>query len=265
MDEFTVCTIMEANPVYVEASDFITRARQLIRDFHLRTLPVIDEKKKVIGIITEKDVLNITSTKSNITVDGYVIETPVITAEMDMKQAARTMIETGFTRLPVVDTARGNTLDGLISIIDIFNNLPPSDNPGGTVGEYMSRNVKTCTPDDPLSSIWMNMIREGFSGYPVVDKQNRPKGMITRYDILSSGGVRIEREDDHGSRIGTSSKVARIMSTPPFTITPDAALKEAIEMMRRLDVHRLCVVDPEKLVGIIDIHDIVRAYIDGMI
>ncbi len=265
MDKLTVRAIMEKHPVYVEAFDFITRARQLMRDFHHRTLPVVDEKNRVIGILTEKDVLNVTSTKSNITVNGYVIETPIISAKTDMKQAARIMIETGFTCLPVVDTARGNALNGIISITDIFNNLDPSDIPEGTVSKFMSENVKTCTPDDSLSRIWMNMIREGFSGYPVVDKQNRPKGMITRYDILSSGGVRIEREGEHGTRIGTSSRVARIMSTPPFTITTDASLKKAIEMMTRLDVHRLCVVDPEKLVGIIDIHDIVRACIDGRI
>ena len=38
MDKLTVRAIMEKHPVYVEASDFITRARQLIRDFHHRTL-----------------------------------------------------------------------------------------------------------------------------------------------------------------------------------------------------------------------------------
>jgi CBS domain-containing protein len=150
---------MEKHPVYVEASDFITRARQLMRDFHHRTLPVVDEKNRVIGILTEKDVLNVTSTKSNITVNGYVIETPIISAKTDMKQAARIMIETGFTCLPVVDTARGNALNGIISITDIFNNLDPSDIPEGTVSKFMSENVKTCTPDDSLSRIWMNMIK----------------------------------------------------------------------------------------------------------
>jgi CBS domain-containing protein len=258
MYKLTVNDIMEKHPVYVKVSDLITRARQLMRDFHHRTLPVMDEKNRVIGIITEKEVLNITSTKSNITVNGYIIETPVISEEMEMKQAARIMIETGFTSIPVVDS-RSNSLKGIVGIIDIFNNLDPSDIPEGTVSEFMSEDVKTCTQDDSLSKIWMNMIREGFSGYPVVDKQNRPIGMITKYDILSSGGVRIEREDEHGTRIRTSSRVGRIMSTPPFTINTDASLKKAIEMMTRLDVQLLCVVDPEKLVGIIDIHDIVRA------
>lgn len=259
MYKLTVHDIMEKHPVYVEASDLITRARQLMRDFHHGTLPVVDEKNRVIGIITEKDVLNITSTKSNITVNGYIIETPVISEEMEMKQAAGIMIETGFTCIPVVDTSRRNSLKGIVGIIDIFKNLDPSDIPEGTVSEFMSEDVRTCTQDDSLSRIWMNMISEGFSGYPVVDKQNRPIGMITKYDILSSGGVRIEREDEHGTRIRTSSRVGRIMSTPPFTITTDASLKKAIEMMTKLDVQLLCVVDPEKLVGIIDIHDIVRA------
>ena len=55
------------------------------------------------------------------------------------------------------------------------------------------------------------------------------------------------------------------MSTAPFTITTDASIKKAIEMMIRLDINRLCVVDPEKLAGITDINDIVRAYTNGRI
>ena len=38
MDKLTVRAILEKHPVYVESSDFITRTRQLIRDFHHRIL-----------------------------------------------------------------------------------------------------------------------------------------------------------------------------------------------------------------------------------
>lgn len=261
MGKLTARDVMEKRPEFIGADDFMTRARQLMRDHHHRTLPVVNGMKKVLGIITEKDILNITSTKSNVTVNGYITETPVITSEMDIAQAARLMMDAMITRIPVVASEGDRTLVGIISIVDIFNNLDISQIPGRTVEEFMSTKVKTCFPVDSLAKIWMNMIQEGYSGFPVVDKHNKPIGMITRYDIIRSGGVRIEREDEHGSRIGTSSVVSRIMSTPPFTISPDAPLNEAIEMMIRLDVGRLLVTNPERLVGIIDRHDIVRAYL----
>ncbi len=52
------------------------------------------------------------------------------------------------------------------------------------------------------------------------------------------------------------------MSTPAYTITPEASLKEAIEMMLKLDVRRLCVTNRDKLVGIINRYDVVKACIN---
>lgn len=259
----TIEDIMEHRPIYIKEDDFMTRARQLIRDHHHRTLPVVDEKKKVLGVITEQDVLNITSTKSNITVKGYISTTPAVTKDMDVRQVAGLMIQSGITRIPVTNSLTDKTLMGIVSIVDIFKNLDLSGLPDKRVEEYMSRQVKTCSPEDPLAKIWINMIQEGYSGYPVVDKHKNPIGMVTRFDIIKNGTVRIEREDEHGSRMGTSTKVSRVMSTPAFTTTPDALLKDVIRTMMHLDVGRLCVVNQKKLVGIIDRHDMVRAYIDS--
>jgi len=263
MDTLHVRDIMQKHTAYVNDNDFMTYARQLMRDYHHRILPVLDESKIVLGIISEKDVLNITSTKSNITVKGFITETPVITEYMSLEQTVKIFSESGFTAIPVVYSLDDRTLKGVISVVDIFNNLDPLNIPEKMIDELMTRNVKTCTPDEPLAKIWNNMIREGYSGYPVVDKHNNPIGMITRRDIINSGKIRIEREDEHGTRIGTSSSVSRIMSTPSYNITPKASILDAIEMMIKYDVGRLCVVDHDKLVGIIDKHDVVEAYLNS--
>ena len=260
MDTLHVQDIMQKHSAYVNDNDFMTYARHLMRDDNHRILPVVNEKRNVLGIISEKDVLNITSTKSNITVKGFVTETPVITEDMGLEQAVKILSESGFTAIPVVYSLDDRTLKGMISVVDIFNNLDPLKIPEKSIDELMTRNVKTCTPDEPLAKIWNNMIREGYSGYPVVDKHNYPMGMISRRDIIKSGKIRIEREDEHGTRMGTSSSVSRIMSTPSYNISPKASIRDAIEMMIKYNVGRLCVVDLDKLVGIIDRHDVVGAY-----
>lgn len=260
MDTLQVQNIMEKYPVYVNENDFMTHARQLMRDHHHKILPVLNGNKMVSGVISEKDVLNITSTKSNITVKGFVTATPIMTGNIKIMEAARILSESGFTAVPVIASINDQTLEGIIGIIDILNNLDPAKIRDKKIDDFMTRNVKTCTSDDPVAKIWNNMIGEGYSGYPVVDKHNHPIGMITRRDILESGHIRIEREDKHGTRIGTSSSVSKIMSTPSYNISPDASIEDAIEMMMKLDVGRLCVVNRDELVGIIDRHDIVKAY-----
>ena len=55
--------IMSRDPLYVEDSTFLTNARQLIRDNHVRGLPVVDGQKRVLGIVTTQDMLRVTSTQ----------------------------------------------------------------------------------------------------------------------------------------------------------------------------------------------------------
>ncbi|MCG7848146.1 MAG: CBS domain-containing protein [ANME-2 cluster archaeon] len=252
---------MDNHPVSININDYVTHARQLMRDYHM-TLPVVDDNKAVQGIISEQDILNITSTKSNVTVKGYTTEIPVITGDMDIKQAVAIMIQSKTSVVPVLESTRNRKLCGALSIADIFKNLDQSDVPDRQVKEFMTQKVKTCSSDDHLAKVWTNMVEKGYSGYPVLDNHNMLVGMVTRYDIIKSGGIRIEREDEHGSRIGTSSRISHIMSKPAYTITPEASLKEAIEMMLNLDVGRLCVTNREKLVGIIDRYDIAKACIN---
>ena len=54
--------ILSRDPLYVEDSTFLTNARQLIRDNHVRGLPVVNSQKHVVGIVTTQDMLRVTST-----------------------------------------------------------------------------------------------------------------------------------------------------------------------------------------------------------
>jgi len=115
--------VMTRNPVFVHDSDFMTYARHLMRERHYRTLPVVDNKNKVIGILTEKELLNIFSTKSNVTVKGFASEFPFVYPEMDMMQAAKLMIEACIGRVPVLKSGQDMTMVGILSVVDIFRNL----------------------------------------------------------------------------------------------------------------------------------------------
>jgi CBS domain-containing protein len=257
--------IMTRNPVFLHDSDFMTHARQVMRDQHKRTIPVVDSKNRVIGILTEKDLLNIYSTRSNVTVEGFASEFPEVYPEMEMMQAAKLMIEAGLGRVPVLKSGHEKTIAGILSIVDIFRNLKLDKIPAKKIKEtmvkdIMVKDVKTCSPKDNIAKVWLNMKQSGFSGYPVV-KDGQVVGMITRRNIINAGYARIEREDDHGTKSTMSPPVEKIMSTPVYSLSPETTLKEAIQAFLKLDVGRLSVVDNGKLSGIIDRSDIIRAFI----
>lgn len=252
--------VMTKNPVFLQDSDFMTQARQVMRDRHFRTMPVIDAKKRVVGILTEKELLNIYSTKSNVTVQGFTSEFPFVYPEMDMMEAAKLMIEADMGRVPVLKSGQDMTLAGLLSIVDIFRNIKPEKIPPKKLHEIMTTDVKTVSHKDNIAKVWMNMKETGFSGFPVL-KNGELVGMVTRRNIINAGYARIEREDNQGTKSTMSPAVEKIMSTPAYSLSSESMLAEAIEAFLKLDVGRISVTNEGKLVGIVDRNDIIKAFI----
>ena len=46
---------MTANPLTISAETLLPDARQLLTDYHFRHLPVVDEKNRLIGVISDRD------------------------------------------------------------------------------------------------------------------------------------------------------------------------------------------------------------------
>lgn len=257
--------IMSENPVYVIENDFITHARQLIRDRYFRSLPVVDKQNRVIGILTDQDVLKIYSTRSNITISGFVQEYPIITPETEITNAVRLMLTAEQEVLPVVKSLQDKTLIGIVSIIDIFKNLfIIKEIPSIKVGSIMTTDVITCSNKDPVSKVWLNMNQYEYSGIPVLSDKGELVGIITRHDIIKAGYARLKKEDDRSLHSSGSPKVEKIMSTPAHTVTPETSIKDAIKLLLQFDIGRLIVVDNihnNKMVGIIDRYDLIKACI----
>jgi CBS domain-containing protein len=252
--------IMTKNPVFLHDTDFMTHARQMIRDHNKRTLPVVDTKKRVIGMLSEKDALNIYSTKSNVTVEGFTSGFPEVYPDMDIMHAAKIMVDADVGRVPVIRSSHDKTLAGILSTVDIFRNLNLDRSPGKKIEDVMTRNVKSCSPEDSIAKVWLNMKEMGFSGFPVV-KDGQLVGMVTRRNIIRAGYARIEREDEHGTKSTMSPPVEKVMSSPAYTLSPQTTLKDAIKAFIKLDVGRLSVVSGGTLIGIVDRNDIIKAFI----
>jgi len=253
--------IMSKDPLYVEDSTFLTKARQLIRDNHVRGLPVVNSQKHVMGIITSKDMLRVTSTRSNVTVAGFTTAVPLVTGQTDMLEAARLMLTDKSILLPVVQSDKNPVLMGVVSLLDVFMNIDSNKLPDKRISEVMSTDVVTAGPDDAITKVWNKMIDSDLTGLPVI-KAGKPIGMITMFDILKRGWARISKEDDRRPVDSTQMHVEKLMSTPLYKVLPEDSLLTALKTMVNYDVGRISVVDGEgKLVGIVDRYDLIKTYL----
>ncbi|NMB85610.1 MAG: Inosine-5'-monophosphate dehydrogenase [Methanosaeta sp. PtaB.Bin018] len=252
--------ILSRDPLYVEDSTYLTKARQLIRDHHVRGLPVVNDNKHVLGIVTAQDMLRVTSTKSNVTVAGFMVQAPLVTGQMDMFDAARLMLKEKSALLPVIESMDKPRLRGVVTLLDVFKHIDLEKVPKKQIQEVMSTKVITASPDDPVTKVWDKMVEEDFTGLPVV-KDGKPIGMITRFDILKRGWARISKESETRPVDSTQMRIEKLMSSPIYSIKPDDSLASAIELMRKYEIGRISIVDEGKLVGIVDRNDLIKGYL----
>eukprot|EP00199_Chlamydomonas_sp_CCMP681_P001981 CAMPEP_0119107482 /NCGR_PEP_ID=MMETSP1180-20130426/10462_1 /TAXON_ID=3052 ORGANISM="Chlamydomonas cf sp, Strain CCMP681" /NCGR_SAMPLE_ID=MMETSP1180 /ASSEMBLY_ACC=CAM_ASM_000741 /LENGTH=348 /DNA_ID=CAMNT_0007092977 /DNA_START=181 /DNA_END=1224 /DNA_ORIENTATION=- len=136
------------------------------------------------------------------------------------------------------------------SYTDLFS--PTVTCPLGGVAEVMrgndvGRGVLVCAPDETLEAIIPRLSE--VTGLPVISKTGRVCGVISRKDI-----IRVRKAS--GS---LQDLVSKHMTCPAVTIQSTAAVQDAADLMLRLKIRRLPVVDENSLpIGILSRSDIFK-------
>ncbi len=122
------------------------------------------------------------------------------------------------------------------------------------VEQLMTRNVRACEPDDPLSAAAQIMWEEDCGCVPVVSHANGAAtvvGMITDRDVCMAAYTQ--------GRPLQATKVQSAMAKSLCTCRPTDAVSVALKVMRTNQLHRLPVVDAgDHLVGILSLTDVAR-------
>jgi acetoin utilization protein AcuB len=122
---------MTRNPIFIRPDTPVTEAQALMKREKIHHLPVLDKEDKLVGIVTEKDLLyaspsvattlsvfEMTSLLAKLRVDKVMSRDVVSIAEdVPLEEAARIMADRRIGGLPIV---RGKSLVGMITESDLF-------------------------------------------------------------------------------------------------------------------------------------------------
>jgi CBS domain-containing protein len=252
--------IMNERHPFIYEDELATRARAIIRDFALRILPATDDHKKLLGKVSRRDIMTISSSVSPIRVKGIMTPAKHVAAmDDDVATTIKTMLKADVWYAPVVTSAQDKTYRGVVGLENFIEPLIRT-NPEKLlkdVSELMTKNVVTCCPEDEVGSIWRLMQEKRLGGLPVV-KNGRLVGMVTQKDLLESGSVLPTFEAQKG-RFQASSKISSIMKTGVTAVKPSTKMIQVAKVMVSKDVGRVPVEDDNgKLVGIVDREDVAR-------
>jgi acetoin utilization protein AcuB len=116
-----VCEHMTPNPVTITAATDLQAALWVLQERGFRRLPITDTTGRIVGVVTERDLLLAVSHYPNNPIEVESIMTRLVvttTPETLLAEAAMLMVSNKIGGLPVVDTDQ--QVVGIITESDIF-------------------------------------------------------------------------------------------------------------------------------------------------
>jgi len=130
MKEMPVSNIMTTNPVTADINDSLRHVNTLLKEHHIRHLPVVSGKS-LVGIISKTDILRLSfgdmfegQKEADETVFDLLrlrevmVDRPVVVSEdQSIQEVARKFMQVDFHAMPVVN---GSELRGMVSTTDLI-------------------------------------------------------------------------------------------------------------------------------------------------
>jgi CBS domain-containing protein len=190
----SISEIMETNVISLNVKDSLKDALNTMLKEKIGGIPITDEDGTVKAIVSERDfVFLISGIVTGNTVEGFMSK-KIVTAPSDMSvgAAAKSMINNGFRRLPVL---RDNVLIGIITASDIMRFLGDGDMfdrlvTGNAkevfqvpVSSLLTREIIFTKSDVDLGEAANVMMDKDVGSLPVLE-DGELKGIITERDFV---------------------------------------------------------------------------------
>jgi CBS domain-containing protein/PII-like signaling protein len=219
LPDVSVGDVMTWNPEAVEPTTPIAEVTERLAGRDYTALPVVDQHHRVIGVISDTDMLGAGLTRLSVSLHKVIgpdlvaeyltrlkgegktardaMTTPAVTVTpaTSIKDAAHLMHLEKLKRLPVVDEQ--NRLVGVLGRLDIFQSITsgyarrtvphtiklPQEH--RTVAQVMEREVITVPETAPLADVVGKLLESDVKRVVVVDASRRVTGIITDSDIVA--------------------------------------------------------------------------------
>jgi CBS domain-containing protein len=189
-------SIMTSKVVYAETTESFSDVLGKMIKHGYSSMPIVKKPKKLVGIITEYDVVHYLSGRSsNESVHKYMSRNPVVASpDISINSAAKLMVSNGFRRIPL---NKEGAMVGIVTATDIvryigegsaFRRIMMDEMEqvmARPVEEIMMTNVVTVDKDLPIGEA-APMIRSSGVGAVLVRDNGELAGILTERDIITA-------------------------------------------------------------------------------
>lgn len=131
------------------------------------------------------------------------------------------------------------------------------------VADLMQLDLVTVAPEASVAEAETMLAVNHLTALPVVDRDGRLVGVVSASDIVAASV-----ENDEASQLAalhSGTPVQALMTARPFTVGPEAEVREAARLMLYAGIHRLYVTKDDRPLGVISTSDVVRGVALGRV
>jgi CBS domain-containing protein len=273
--------VMTTRVVSVRPETSIDRARYLLGENRFSALPVVDDRQRLIGILTTFDLLRADQepgSRPAATVGEIMTRNPMYLApDATVPVIAHRLRQYGELRaMPIVD---GGRLTGIVTRADLLTPEPS----GGAVGRFLRRTrrreprppapwgddafrtgptvadvmtpldvIYDATESTSVADAAAILRAHRFTALPVVDEASRVIGIVSEADLIPD---RLS-----GRRTPPPRTVGQAMTPDPVCVPDDTPVAKAARTMVAHGLRLLPVIGADdRLVGVVSRGDVLRA------
>lgn len=193
--------IMQRNVVTVSSDDSFGDAIEIMFEKRVGGCPVVDRENRVVGIVTERDVLRYLSHNrmDGVAADYMTPNVVTLRPKDTIERAMKTMIEKKLRRIPIIDDG---ILVGLITVREILRYFGTGEAfkilTSGNIKDAIEKPVSTILANDKLlvykdiltfpkdisiSHLVKSMLEKGY-GAALIVENGKLEGIITERDLI---------------------------------------------------------------------------------
>ena len=281
MTEMLAKDFMTKDVVTVEIPSSRDDVLRILKRTGISGVPVVKgEEKKLLGIVTRKDILR----KPEETQIALLMTSEPLTIEpeTDIAEAARIMTEMRIRRLPVID--KGN-LVGILSASDIISAVAKLNDEREIREHFVSHKTFAIWEETTLPVVGRIMELAHVDAMPILNSDNVLTGIISERDLIRCSKIEDDVQtsdfstgtdddewtwesirDNHRITYGISKvelpnkPVKEVMITKVISVPNNAEISDCALKMKRGRVDQMPVIDNDgRLSGMLFDRDVIRA------
>jgi len=256
--EMKVEDVMSRDIITVDKDQDLKYVLNIMKKHDVTKIPVIEEKQ-LIGIVTDNRIAYKLGSLKKRDVPAArlhassVMEKTVehVSPDDPVKQILKKVGEPGLTMLPVT---QDDTLLGVVTKADLLS-LVTSNEP---IQSVMRTDVLTVAPDDRIVHARRIMVDNNVARLPVIEK-NQLVGLISDMEVAFAFAQLKQRFSLGRQKHQLDElQVKDYMKTPAVWASAGITVKNAAQIMQKMNVGALPVLKNETLIGIISRTDVLK-------